>query len=78
MLENEENADTKLLREWRDVQIWRVNYTPVGHRRSRVATYLVQVIGENAESFRLPSAAWERFENLCDRVRIRQTTRGPR
>jgi len=47
MLENEENADTKLLREWRDVQIWRVNYTPVGLRRFQATTYLLQVIGKS-------------------------------
>jgi len=67
MIENEENANTKLLREQGDVQIWRVNYTPAPHRRFQATTYLVQMIGREAEAFRLPSAAWERFEKLCKR-----------
>ena len=61
----EDDADTKLLREWRDVQIWRVNYRPSGGRRFKVASYVVQVIGKGSEAFRLPSAAWQRFTSLC-------------
>ena len=71
MIENEDNANTKLLREHGAVQIWQVNYTPAPHRRFQATTYLVQVIGREAEAFRLPSAAWERFEKLCERSKQR-------
>jgi len=65
-MQDEESADTKLLRVWRDVQIWRVNYTPAAHRRFQAASYFVQVIGRNAGAFRLPGQAWARFKKLCD------------
>jgi hypothetical protein len=62
----EENPDMKLLKEWGDVQVWQVNFTPAPHRRLQAATYVVQVLGQNAEAFKLPSAAWKRFKELCD------------
>ena len=76
-MRQEENGDAQLLREWRDVQIWRVNYTPTAHARFRVANYVVQVVGGNAEAFRLPSAAWERYENLCAAQGQRRTLPKP-
>jgi hypothetical protein len=65
-MQEEESDDTKLLREWRDVQIWRVNYRPAAHKRALAASYVVQVNGRDAEAFRLPSEAWARFKKLCD------------